>query len=96
MLCKHYRPDETIACDDERSDPPLIKENANFCEYFRLNFDGYDGRAASQDTARTKLDTLFASREDEESHEGSADEISDSKEDQAKAKLNALFGNDQN
>ena len=96
VLCNYYRPDENIACDDERSDPPLNKENANFCEYFRPNFDMYDWRPASQDTARSKLNALFVSKETRASHEGSADETSHSREDQAKEKLGVLFGNDQN
>ena len=33
-LCKHYDPERSTYCFEERADTPVQKENANFCDYF--------------------------------------------------------------
>lgn len=91
MLCKHYRTNDATPCDDDRAEPPVNKENANFCEFFGLRFGAYDGRVLHQDAARTKLEALF----NEDMIGSVSTETSDTpvtKETRAKAKLDALFG----
>ena len=34
-MCRHYREDGHTSCDHDRADPPVIKESANFCDYFK-------------------------------------------------------------
>ena len=91
MLCKHYRTNDSRPCDDDRAEPPVNKENANFCEFFGLRFGAYDWRVLPQDAARTKLEALF----NEDMIGSVSTETSDTpvtKETRAKAKLDALFG----
>jgi len=61
-MCRNYAPDASITCTDERTDPPVNKENANFCDYFRLR----EGSAAPgglvqerAEQARDAFDSLF-------------------------------------
>ena len=41
-LCRHYRTDVNSRCNEERADPPMNKENANFCDFFAQAFAGLD------------------------------------------------------
>lgn len=34
-LCKHFLPERVGVCAEDRADPPVEKENANFCDFFR-------------------------------------------------------------
>lgn len=102
-LCSHYQPDATISCDEERADPPVNKENANFCDFFRPRSGAYaESRGSRSAAARAGLDALFGNESDvaqepedpAASAEGEADEESReplSKADAAKAKLDELF-----
>jgi hypothetical protein len=99
-LCHHHRTDVTGACDEERADPPVIKENANFCDWFRPDAGAFVGsRVEKSAAAQGRLDALFGGSEDEgeqTASTGNADQIeSDEKplsaEDEARAKLNDLF-----
>ena len=33
-LCKHFLPERVGVCAEDRADPPVEKENANFCDFF--------------------------------------------------------------
>ncbi len=58
-MCRHYSPKQTPYCDDDRTDPPTVKETANFCEYFQPDncFNAKDtGRSGK---AKSALDNLF-------------------------------------
>ena len=100
-LCVHFRPEQTISCVEDRADPPVNKENANFCDYFRPAGRAYrDGGVEKQASARSRLDLLFDA---DETDEGAGDEAQGdagsepedrpaTKEDEARAKLDALFG----
>ncbi len=92
-LCFHFAPNLTGQCDDDRADPPIQKENANFCEFFRPLSGAYDdARGSRRDAARQRLDGLFggAARDtpDDSAPAGT------SSEDRARAELEALFKND--
>ena len=58
-MCLHYEPNKSPYCDDDRTDPPNMKENANFCEYFnpagKLNGNDLKPSAAT----KSALDDLF-------------------------------------
>ncbi len=96
MLCKHYRANDSRPCDDDRAEPLVNKENANFCEFFGLRFGAYDGRVLHQDAAQTKLEALFNEDTIEDDNFLETRDAPVTKEAQAKAKLNALFGDDKN
>lgn len=34
-MCRHYEPDRRPYCGHERAEPPVEKESANFCDYFK-------------------------------------------------------------
>ena len=89
-LCVHYAPRLTGQCDDDRADPPVQKENANFCDFFRPLSGAYeDARGSRRDAARQQLDALFGG----DAEETPADDVATdtSSEDRARAALEALF-----
>jgi len=74
-LCRHYRTDVTGQCDEERADPPVIKENANFCDWFRPAAGVFAGsRVEKRVAAEDKLAALFG---DEESGDDEPDDPDD-------------------
>ncbi len=85
-MCRHYNPDKRPDCDHERADPPVEKESANFCEYFRpVNRFSAEG-AERATTAKSDLDALFG--------DGSVDAVDEDIEsdpDDPLNKLNDLF-----
>ena len=92
-MCRHFRETASTACDEERAEPPVYKEGANFCDYFRPAGDGYrKGRNERQAQAKAGLDALFADRAGQ-AGEGDAPEGQDaaSEEDAARRRLDALF-----
>ena len=101
-FCRHYRPDVTGSCDEDRADPPVIKENANFCDWFRPDAGAYSGdRTNRADTAKDKLQALFGDDQgDADEAEPSADAEdpaaapAPSKEAEARARLDDLFKKD--
>ena len=103
-LCRHYAPSATPPCDEDRADPPVQKETANFCEFFRPRPDAFEPRRGSRSAgARASLESLFASPDAEntptaESAESaeSAENVQDTAdaddaESAARRRLEALF-----
>ena len=89
-LCVHFSPRLTGQCDDDRADPPVQKENANFCEFFRPLSGAYeDARGSRRDAAQERLNALFGA----DVHETPTDDpaADTSAEDKARAALEALF-----
>ena len=72
-MCRHYKPDLHQSCDHDRADPPVIKESANFCDYFKPanRFDAAGSRRAA--SAKSDLAALFG---DEQGDKDSAEEPS--------------------
>ena len=67
-MCRHYMANATNPCADERADPPVHKEGANFCDFFRPSNASYRrGANERREQAKNRLDALFASPEDAES-----------------------------
>ncbi len=81
-MCRKYDTRFTNKCDDDRTDPPLRKDTANFCDYFSPSSESFEAeeRAASQ-AAATDLKALF----------GEGDPAAINEEDEAHTELDALF-----
>ncbi|MGE0621218.1 MAG: hypothetical protein AB7I04_13555 [Pseudomonadales bacterium] len=97
-LCRHYRPSVTGHCDEDRADPPVVKENANFCDWFRPSNRAFSGsRPERSAAAQDRLQALFgepdAAPEDDADtpadHSSAAEPLSP--EAAARAKLDDLF-----
>ena len=102
-LCRLYRADATGQCDEERADPPVTKENANFCEWFRPDSTAFVGsRVDKSDAAKDGLGALFsddaaADTGVSESDNRSTDSTNVSapgKEEAARSRLDDLFSKD--
>ena len=94
--CRHFRPDVTGECDEDRADPPVKKEVANFCDWYAPKSGAYQhSTGGRREDAKDKLHALF----DAESDDGQGDEPigpdlqerEPTKEDEARAKLDSLF-----
>lgn len=58
--CRHYRSDLNSRCLEDRADPPMNKENANFCDYFRPHGGAFSRqRPQRSEAAQSRLDSLF-------------------------------------
>lgn len=97
-LCKHYRRDINSSCDEERADPPTIKENANFCDWFAPRAGAYEKKTDKSDNAKDKLDALFGHGDGSDGDAGApgtgdatAPTPPETKEDLARSELEALF-----
>ena len=84
-MCRHYLTQRPY-CDHDLADPPQVKENANFCDYFKPTnrFDG--SRANRVDSAKSALDDLFGDDQEDPSS-GEAP----SADDEARRRLDDLF-----
>ncbi len=94
-LCRHYDPKRTMQCFEDRADPPLQKENANFCDFYSPRFGAYEGSTTTKsEGARKELDALFGgddaadSDEDMQSH---PDDNAGSDVGETRRKLDDLF-----
>ena len=100
-LCRHYRTDITGQCDEDRADPPVVKENANFCDWFRPSRHAFSGRRVEKSTAaKDRLAALFRDPDGEppddaaptgESGGQPSREVPLSAEEEARRKLDDLF-----
>jgi hypothetical protein len=81
----------------------VIKENANFCDWFKPGAGAFSGRRAGRaDAAKERLEALFGSQQttdpdEEETISGDASRPESgpqdaSAEEKARARLNELFG----
>ena len=59
-MCQHYRDLDHTKCAEDRADPPVIKENANFCEFFRPDRNAFNPNITQAGgAAKSRLDALF-------------------------------------
>ena len=101
-LCRHYDPKRTMQCFEDRADPPLQKENANFCDFFAPRSGAFEARTSkASDAARGELDSLFGTNESAEGDDLPTDDAGPdtedaaeppTKEEEARKKLDDLFG----
>lgn len=90
-LCRHYEPQRAgVHCAEDRADPPVVKESANFCDWFRPSATAFSSATATRhDSARSKLDEIFSGEATENPEQ--APQNTQSKEDEARSRLDALF-----
>ena len=93
-LCTHFDPSIAAGqCDEDRADPPVIKEGANFCDWFHPNAQAHRKDVNDKKVdALARLDALFGDSSDKaEGATENREATPLSKDDQAKAKLDRLF-----
>ena len=93
-MCRHFTDNATNPCADERAEPPVHKEGANFCDYFRPASDSYRaGRKERGERAQAMLSALFSNHAAEDAAaEGTAEEgAPDAEAAAARRKLDDLF-----
>ena len=104
-LCRHYDASANMTCFEDRADPPLQKENANFCDFFSPRFGAFEQSTTDKSgQARESLDALFGGDnavaepeatsppgDDVLEDDDSSAENSLSKEEAARRKLDDLF-----
>ena len=101
-MCRHYDPQKTMQCFEDRADPPLQKENANFCDFFSPSPNAFTpGNTDRSSAAKDALNDLFAADTPEansseldtavEQHPDESDSKPLSAEEQARQKLDDLF-----
>lgn len=67
-LCRFYAPGQASDCDHDRSDPPLIKEGANFCDYFKPGYRAFIAQdKPQQKAAQSEFSALFDGQDTDES-----------------------------
>ncbi|MEM7003678.1 MAG: hypothetical protein AAF529_23035 [Pseudomonadota bacterium] len=77
-MCKHFDPQRNMQCFEDRADPPLQKENANFCDYFIPASGAFLAQNQSKaSSARSELDALFGAEQ-----ESAGSEITDAANDE--------------
>lgn len=66
-LCRHYDESNATTCHEDRADPPLQKENANFCEFFSPKAGAFVAKAQHRsNSAQRELDALFGHSEQDQ------------------------------
>jgi hypothetical protein len=82
-MCVFYDVNATKQCREDDAEEVIEKERANFCEYFKARPNAYQSKAHGKaQAARSRVDALFTG----------SDVAAESPADEAKKKLNELFG----
>jgi hypothetical protein len=92
-LCKHFLPERVGVCAEDRADPPVEKENANFCSFFLPANSAFDQQSKIKgDAAQNALANLFGAAAAEDSAaEGTSQKSEQPATDTTIDALNALF-----
>ena len=91
-MCRHYLPDRRPYCDEDRADPPVEKETANFCDFYRPanRFEAATADRASQ--ARDEFASLFDEATDDDAEPDlTPDEEAPHNPDDPRNRLDSLF-----
>ena len=92
-LCRFWNPRYTSKCSHDHAEPPLDRERANFCQYFRPAPGACrNAGAPGGETARTDLEALFCNSRQQAGTDVDADNIT--KTERARRALDNLFGGD--
>lgn len=96
VMCKSFDTRYTSKCNDERADPPIYKDTANFCEFFKPLPNAFDpGQDQASKQAQAELNAIFGENDDPAENpreaEGEADDAPMSDEDKARQELEKLF-----
>ena len=91
-MCRHFTDNATNPCDDERAEPPVHKEGANFCDFYRPASDSYRaGRRERSEQAQANLSALFSNRETNDTAQPAAGRGETEAASAARRKLDDLF-----
>lgn len=88
-MCRHYTPEKRPYCDHERAEPPVEKESANFCDYFKPANRFSEKELDRSDQAKSDLDALFGGGDPAESVD--VESLESLEEDETLNKLKNLF-----
>ena len=83
-LCEFFDPAVAKSCREPVAEEVKDKARANFCDYFRPRARAWDGSGGAGADAVTQLEALFSN--------GGADVQGTSPEDEARRRLEELFG----
>ena len=85
-------PERIGVCAEDRADPPVEKENANFCGFFLPANSAFDQQSKTKgDAAKNALADLFGTAEEDAAADGTKQKSEQSATDTATDALNALF-----
>ncbi len=99
-MCRHYQPDAAIGCAEDRADPPVNHDNANFCDWFKPRPRAFsEHRGTRSKVARSQLESLFGAAADEPDPDAvptqpAATDSAESQADAARSRLDSLFSKD--
>lgn len=90
-LCRSWNPRYTSKCSHDHAEPPLDRERANFCQYFRPAPGAFRSAGApASETARTDLEALFGNSQEQAETAAAADNSTETE--RARRALDELFG----
>lgn len=92
-MCMHYDPRVSDSCREDRAEAVSDATRANFCDYFKLSAEAWQGdKSIGQSAAKARLEALFGESTETNQH-GSEGVLS--KKDAARRELDKLFGGDE-
>ena len=90
-MCKHFLAERVGVCAEDRADPPVEKENANFCSFFVPIRDAFNPNAKSKgDAAKDALADLFGKAPNTDNEDSDSESTDAPTTDPALDALNAL------
>ncbi len=94
-MCRHYAPSRPGECDHDEADPPVHKESANLCSYFKPRPRAFEDREGKRrQAAKSQLNALFGEDESTGQEEAGPVDSPSTEEDEIRAKLDDLFSDD--
>jgi hypothetical protein len=92
-LCRSWNPRYTSKCSHDHAEPPLDRERANFCQYFKPAAGAFrNAGTPAGESARSDLEALFGAGGDDTATDPAADNVTETE--RARQALDALFGGD--
>ena len=90
-LCRSWNPRYTSKCSHDHAEPPLERERANFCQFFRpAAAASQNARPTAGDAALTDLEALFGDSQEQTGAEKDSGSMTETE--RARQALDALFG----
>ncbi|MDH3872342.1 MAG: hypothetical protein OEU44_09015 [Gammaproteobacteria bacterium] len=91
-LCRSWNPRMTGYCDHDHAEPPLERERANFCQYYKPRPGAFTpGEQDVDRDARKELDSLFEKPPDDAPAQDSNEAVGKLESDRTRAELERLF-----
>jgi hypothetical protein len=90
-LCRSWNPRYTGKCSHDHAEPPLDRERANFCQYFRPAAGAFrNAGTPAQETARSNLEALFGEGREQSGNDMAMEDSTETE--RARRALDDLFG----